>query len=126
MDQRKEILCVASGGGHWIQLLSVTKELSHHNLVFVATTPSFHSDVEGLTFYSVRNFDRGSLTRAFFTVCQLTKIILKERPDVVLSTGAAPGVVAIAVARLCFAKTIWLDSVANAEHSSLSGRWLVA
>ena len=43
------------------------------------------------------------------------------KPDVVISTGALPGVIAIAVGRAMGSRTIWVDSVANAEEMSMSG-----
>ena len=39
-----------------------------------------------------------------------------------ISTGAAPGYLAIRGARLLRARTAWIDSVANVEEVSLSGR----
>jgi hypothetical protein len=41
---------------------------------------------------------------------------------VVISTGAAPGYLAIRFARLLKARTLWIDSVANVEELSMSGR----
>jgi hypothetical protein len=46
----------------------------------------------------------------------------KVRPHVVVTTGAAPGLVAIGVGKLFGAKTVWIDSLANSEVLSLSGR----
>jgi len=46
----------------------------------------------------------------------------RERPSVVVSTGAAPGYLAIRCARLMGARTLWIDSVANIEELSMSGR----
>ena len=49
-------------------------------------------------------------------------ILRRFRPDVVITTGAAPGLVALALARLMGARTIWLESIANAEKLSMSGQ----
>jgi hypothetical protein len=49
-------------------------------------------------------------------------VVLRERPTVVVSTGAAPGYLAIRCARLLGARTVWIDSVANVEELSMSGR----
>jgi hypothetical protein len=49
-------------------------------------------------------------------------LLWRERPDVVLSTGAAPGYFAIRLGGWMGARTVWVDSVANAEELSLSGR----
>ena len=40
-----------------------------------------------------------------------------------VSTGAAPGLMALAVAKLVAgSRTVWIDSIANSERLSLSGR----
>jgi hypothetical protein len=46
--------------------------------------------------------------------------MLKTRPHVVITTGAAPGYFAIRMGRVLGARTLFLDSVANAEKLSLS------
>jgi len=50
-------------------------------------------------------------------------ILLWERPDIVLSTGASCGFFAVFFGKISGAKTIWLDSIANAKTLSLSGKW---
>jgi len=50
------------------------------------------------------------------------RLLLKTRPDVVISTGAAPGLFCIMVGRIMGARTLWIDSVANGEQLSLSGK----
>ena len=53
---------------------------------------------------------------------QVKRIIDKEKPDYIISTGAAPGLAAIIWGRMRGSKTIWIDSIANIERISLSGR----
>jgi hypothetical protein len=48
--------------------------------------------------------------------------MVRLRPHVVFTTGAAPGAVALVIGRVFGAKTIWLDSIANVETVSGSGR----
>ena len=49
-------------------------------------------------------------------------LMIRIRPDVVISTGAAPGFFCIFFGRLTGSKTLWIDSIANGEKLSLSGR----
>lgn len=49
-------------------------------------------------------------------------IVLLHRPDIVISTGAAPGFFALLFGKLLGARTIWIDSIANAEQLSVSGQ----
>ena len=52
---------------------------------------------------------------------RLVWIMAKEKPGVVISTGAAPGYFALLLGRWFGARTIWIDSMANIEHISMSG-----
>lgn len=47
--------------------------------------------------------------------------VVRQRPDVVITTGALPGLIALSMGRLLGARTVWIDSVANAEKLSMSG-----
>jgi UDP-N-acetylglucosamine:LPS N-acetylglucosamine transferase len=49
-------------------------------------------------------------------------VLLITRPHVVVSTGASPGFFAMLAGRLLAKKTIWVDSIANVDELSLSGR----
>lgn len=51
-------------------------------------------------------WDAYKLIPAFFSYW---KIFRKMRPDVILTTGAAPGLVALAVGKMMGIKTIWVD-----------------
>ena len=59
------------------------------------------------------------LIRLFFIVGFL---VFKHRPSCIVSTGAAAGLFALMFGKLIRAKTIWLDSIANIDELSMSGR----
>ena len=48
--------------------------------------------------------------------------MVRFRPDVVVSTGAAPGYFTLRFGKLCGARTIWIDSMANVEQMAKAGR----
>jgi hypothetical protein len=49
------------------------------------------------------------------------RVVVKERPAVVVTTGASPGYFAIRCGKLLGARTVWIDSIANAGEMSLAG-----
>ena len=53
---------------------------------------------------------------------RITWIVIKVRPDVVVTTGAAPGFFACLIGRLTGCRTAWIDSMANVCELSMSGR----
>ena len=48
--------------------------------------------------------------------------VLRHWPHAIVTTGALPGVIALAWGRAIGAQTLWIDSIANAEELSASGR----
>jgi UDP-N-acetylglucosamine:LPS N-acetylglucosamine transferase len=116
-----KVLAIASGGGHWVQLLRLRPAFERCDVAYVTVHQDYAEQVRGCRFYSITDATRWSrwgLVKMIFQVCI---IVIRERPDVVISTGAAPGVVALRVGKWLKAKTIWLDSVANVERMSMSG-----
>jgi UDP-N-acetylglucosamine:LPS N-acetylglucosamine transferase len=120
-QNREKVLAVASSGGHWVQLRRVTPAFADSEVVYVTVMDSYRSQVPENTFYSVHDATRWNKLGLMVLALQLAWIILKEKPDVVISTGAAPGYFAILLGRLFRAKTIWIDSMANIEQLSMSG-----
>jgi UDP-N-acetylglucosamine:LPS N-acetylglucosamine transferase len=118
----KKILAISSPGGHWIQIQRVASAFSGHEVVYISTLKGYAKEVSPCKYYHVKDasaWNKLTLITLFF---QLLKIIINERPDIVISTGAAPGLFAIIISRFIGARTIWLDSIANYEKISFSGR----
>ncbi len=117
----KKVLAIASGGGHWVQLLRIRPALAGHRVEYISTSQGFQADVEEpLHVVTDANmWKKFKLLRMFMEVAW---IVLRYRPDVVVTTGAAPGFAAIVFGKLTGARTIWLDSIANSEELSGSGK----
>lgn len=117
----KRILAVASGGGHWVQLLRLRPAFDGHHVEYLttryATGKDVHDHVHMVT--DANHWKKLKLLRMFLEVAF---VVLRIRPHVVITLGAAPGLAAIMVGKLLGARTIWLDSIANAEEVSKSGQ----
>lgn len=118
---QQKLLAVASGGGHWVQLLRLTPSFSAYHVIFVTVDPAYRSQAEGGGFYVVNDANRWKKWRLVKMALQLAVIFWRERPDVVISTGAAPGYVALRIGSAMRVRTVWLDSLANVDELSLSG-----
>ncbi len=70
----------------------------------------------------IKDASRNEPVSAVRMAFQLAGVIVRVRPQIVISTGAAPGLAALALGKLIGARTIWLDSIANAEKLSMSGQ----
>lgn len=121
---RPKVLAVSSGGGHWVQLMRIKHAFEGCNVSYVTVHESYSAQVPDHDFHVVNDANRWSKIALMKTAAQLGSIVWKERPDIVVSTGAAPGYLALRLGRLFGARTVWLDSIANVEQLSMSGVWV--
>lgn len=122
-NKPKRVLAVASGGGHWQQLQLLRPAFAAHDVMFLTTLENLPEQFGALPAAIVPDCSRDDKRGMLKSVCAIGWQIAKYRPHVVISTGALPGVIALAWGRLSGARTIWVDSVANAEEFSMSGRY---
>lgn len=121
--QRRRILAVASLGGHWIQLLRITRPLEKQcDVVYMSTHEKCARLVEGREFHAMKDFSRWNAYRIVPEFIRSVSLLRRIRPDAVLTTGAAPGLVVVMAARMLGIRTIWVDSIANVEKLSLCGK----
>lgn len=120
--QRPKVLALSSGGGHWVQLLRLRPAFEGCDVVFATVKPEYQLDVPGQTLRVIPDANRWSKLSLLRSAWGVFRILWRERPDIVVSTGAAPGYFAIRLAPLLRARTVWVDSVANIDELSLSGQ----
>ncbi len=118
----QRVLAVASSGGHWVQLRRLAPAFEGHDVAYLTTDPGHRSEVWPARFYAAATRTAGTSSPSCAARCRSSGSLLRERPSVVVSTGAAPGYLAIRCGELLGARTVWIDSVANVEELSLSGR----
>ncbi len=118
----KKILAVASGGGHWVQLRRVAPAFEGCDVTYVTVEPSYRSQVGDTKFRVVLDATRWNKFKLLIMLLQILWILIRVRPDVVISTGAAPGFFALRFGKMLGARTVWLDSIANIEVLSMSGQ----
>jgi UDP-N-acetylglucosamine:LPS N-acetylglucosamine transferase len=115
----RRILAVASGGGHWVQLMRLKPAFESHEVFYVTTLAGL--TVSGSKVFVVRDASRTSKLDLVILCVQLFRIVAIVRPTAVVTTGAAPGVLALRIAKLFGIRTLWIDSIANVDEISLSG-----
>lgn len=118
----KKVMAIASGGGHWKQLMLILPAFENCDVFYVTTLDGLPQENKLSKYKIVKDSNKGEPLRVLVSALQVLGCIFKFNPDVVISTGAAPGLLGLAIARLCGKKTIWLDSIANGQHLSLGGR----
>jgi UDP-N-acetylglucosamine:LPS N-acetylglucosamine transferase len=123
MGSDLRIALVASSGGHLSQLLKLGDAWQGRDVFYVVTTDVVKQKLgEGKRVYVAGECNREHPLRVMKSLWRCLDAIRRERPAVVLSTGAAIGCLCCFIGRLFGAKVIWVDSITNVEHMSLSGR----
>lgn len=114
---------VASAGGHLSQLLRLKDSWNSCDTFCITTSNTVRGKLQEYRgVYVVGECNREHPFRLGIVLVRCIYAILRERPDVVISTGAAVGCIVCFLAKLLRAKVIWIDSIANVERISLSGR----
>jgi len=119
---RKTLLAVASGGGHWEQLMQLSPAFADFNVVYACTNVAQAVNSGAQDPIALRDYNKWQPGKVIGGIFECLALVRAVRPSVVVSTGAAPGLVALLWGRLLGARTVWIDSIANAEKLSLSGQ----
>jgi len=120
--RRPRVLAISSRGGHWVQLRRLARAFEGCETVWASTDSALRPIVGDDRFLTVPDASRWNPLRVAYCALVVLIVLLRVRPDVVVSTGAAPGLLALRLGRLLGMRTVWIDSLANADTLSLSGR----
>jgi UDP-N-acetylglucosamine:LPS N-acetylglucosamine transferase len=120
-----KVCLAASAGGHLNQLLETEGAWREHDIFFVTTggMPAERlRERYGGPVYVVGESNRKHPLKVLRVTASCIGIALRERPNVIVSTGAAHGCLLCLLGKLAGAKVVWIDSIANVERLSLSGQ----
>jgi UDP-N-acetylglucosamine:LPS N-acetylglucosamine transferase len=91
-------------------------------MTFATVKDVYRDEVGPARFRTVCDADLSSKARLARSAVSVLWTVVRHQPDVVISTGSAPGYFALAFGKLLGARTIWVDSMANADALSVSGQ----
>lgn len=119
---KPKLIALASGGGHWVQLQRLQPAFSGFETVYVSMFESYAEQVAGSRYYVISDASRFDPVAFAPVFVKALGILLKERPTALVTTGSAPMLTFVLLARLLGVRTLWIDSIANCERLSSSGR----
>lgn len=117
-----KVLAVTSGGGHWDEMMVLREDLRDVKIIYANTFAGLAENSGIEKCYLIPECSRDTPLSVIRCARAIFSLIRRERPDIVISTGAAPGLLAIVIGHMCGAKTMWVDSIANSIELSMSGR----
>jgi UDP-N-acetylglucosamine:LPS N-acetylglucosamine transferase len=117
-----KIALVCSQGGHLTEMLFLMEAFDGHDIFFITHTNPRTNQLKYRK-YLIENIgtDIRKMANAFF---QTFKILRKEKPDLIVSTGSEIAIPATILARFMKIKTIYIESWCRVKTKSGTGRIL--
>ncbi|GHU42676.1 UDP-N-acetylglucosamine--LPS N-acetylglucosamine transferase [Clostridia bacterium] len=122
-----KICFAASSGGHYEELMTLKPLMEKYPCFILTEKTSYIDKASGRnTFFVLQINRREVLFPVKFTGVALKSLYLfiKERPDVVISTGVLATIPICLIAKLFRKKLIYIESIAKVTDATLSGKLL--
>lgn len=116
---------VASSGGHWEELMCLRPIADEHDTFYVTEAGGQAKDSSLENVYLVPQINRRQkdfLWRFLKLMLSAGRIMLREKPKVVITTGALISFPFCLYAKLLGAKVVYLETFARVHDRSLTGR----
>ena len=118
-----KICLVCSSGGHFLQLYCLRGFWLEHERFWVTCSKQDTCYLlQGEKVYWAYQPTNRNMKNLFRNLYLAWRILRKEKPDVVVSTGAGVSVPFLYIARLFKKKTIYIELMTRINELSLSGR----
>ena len=113
-------ICLAcSIGGHLTQMFRLMPAFEGHDTYFVTFEGETSKDLEHV--YFIKDWKRNPLM-FFVNFFQSLDILLKEKPDVIVSTGAGIAIPTCYLGKLFGKKIIFIESFSRIKRRSATGK----
>lgn len=117
---------IASSGGHLEQLMMLKPLMNQYNSFIVTESVQFKTST-GIKTYYLKQINRKEwlfIPKFLFDSISSLKILIKEKPDVVIAFGALATVPLCVMAKLSGKKLIYIESFAKVYTGTMTGRFL--
>lgn len=122
---KKKILMVASSGGHLEELLALKPLAEKYDTILLTEKTEYEVKGWQKKTYLLPQANRKkikSVLQYFVSIFRIIGILIKEKPDVVLSTGAMIAFPALLFGKLFGKKIIFIECMFNVDEPTLTGK----
>lgn len=120
-----KICFVSFSGGHWEELLCLKKISTENNSFFVTEKGSQSDEFKNYNIYTLSQINRrekGFIKKFFILFLEAKKILNREKPDIIITTGVLISFPFCLIGKCQKAKIIYIESFARVNKKSLTGR----
>lgn len=126
MSKEKKKLCfAASSGGHFEQILMLKPLMDKYDSFIITEKTTYKAEVKDEKMYLLRQVNRKEILFPFELIINAFKslyIFIKERPDVVVTTGVLAMIPICLIAKLFKRKLIYIESFAKVTSPNATGK----
>lgn len=127
-EKKKKVCLIANGGGHLEQLKQLAEVYKRYDCFYVVMKTKVTNSMKEKHYFLLENSRESNFVFALKTILifiQSFFILLKERPDVVICTGAGATISLCIIAKKIFhSKLVFIESFAKKETASMTGKFL--
>ena len=124
MKNKKKICLISSSGGHFEQLLMLRKLSEDYN-IFIVTEKTKYNKKDNKINHFICQVNRKEPLFIFKMIVIFFKslfIFLKEKPDVIISTGVLAAIPMLFIGHLFKKKVIYIESFAKINSPTMTGK----
>ena len=121
----KKICFIASSGGHFEQIMMLKTLMEKYKSFIVTEKTTYSVSNNDIPFYYLKQVNRHEIKFIPYMLINAMKslwIFFKEKPDIVISTGALATIPICITAKLFRKKIIFIESFAKINSPTLTGK----
>ena len=123
----KKICFIASSGGHFEQIMMLKPLMNKYDSFIITEKTNYSVSESNIQFYYLNQVNRHELKFLYYMFVNLLKtlkIFLKEKPDIVISTGALATIPMCIIAKTFKKKVIFIESFAKIKSPTVTGKFV--
>lgn len=128
MSKGKKKLCfAASSGGHFEQILMLKPLMDKYDSFLITEKTTYKAEVKDEKMYFLRQVNRKEILFPLEMIVNSFKslfIYIKERPDVVITTGVLAMIPICLLVKIFRGKLIYIESFAKVSSANATGKLL--
>ena len=121
--KRKKLCLISSSGGHFEQLKMLEKLSNKYNLFIITEKTDYNKNDKKINYF-VSQVNRKEILFIFKMIGIVFKslyIFIKEKPDVIISTGVLAAIPMMFIGHIFKKKVIYIESFAKINSPTMTG-----
>mgnify|MGYP000946829442 CR=1 FL=1 len=125
-EKKQKICLVSSSGGHFEQLLCLRKLSEDYDCFILTEKTKYNKNDKKINHYimQVNRKEPLFLLKMIGIFNKSLYILLKENPDIIISTGALSSIPMMILGRILKKKVIYLESFAKINSPTMTGKFI--